>query len=142
MAEAKAKTFRLELLASDRPFYIGDCEHLIYPAHDGLMGVLPGHATVVTIVKPGEIRYKVDGQWRFCAISEGFAEIRKDYVLILGDAIELPDEIDVKRAEEAAERAKELMQQKQGVMQYYHTQAALNRAMNRLKISKRHSHEI
>ncbi len=142
MSDAKKKTFRLELLASDRPFYVGECEHLIFPTHDGLMGVLPEHATVVTIVEPGEIKYKVDGEWRYCAISEGFAEVRKDLVLILGDAIELPHEIDVKRAEEAAERARERMHQKQGVMQYYHTQAALNRAMNRLKISKRHSHEI
>lgn len=137
-----AKTFRLELLASDRPFFIGECEHLIYPSHDGLMGILPGHESLVTIVQPGEIKYKVDGEWRYCAISEGFAEIRRDYVLILGDAIELPDEIDAKRAEAAAERARELMRQKQSILEYYHTQAALNRAMNRLKISKRHSHEI
>lgn len=109
------KTFRLELLASDRPFFIGECEHLVYPASDGLMGILPGHETLVTVIEPGEIKYKVDGEWRYCAISEGFAEVRKDYVLILGDAIELPDEIDVKRAEEAAERAKELIEQKQEI---------------------------
>lgn len=136
------KTFRLELLASDRPFFIGECEHLVYPASDGLMGILPGHETLVTVIEPGEIKYKVDGEWRYCAISEGFAEVRKDYVLILGDAIELPDEIDVKRAEEAAERARELIEQKQGMMQYYQTQAALNRAMNRLKVSRKHNHEI
>lgn len=136
------KTFRLELLASDRPFFVGECEHLVYPASDGLMGILPGHETLVTVIEPGEIKYKVDGEWRYCAISEGFAEVRKDYVLILGDAIELPDEIDVKRAEEAAERARELIEQKQGMMQYYQTQAALNRAMNRLKISRKHNHEI
>jgi F-type H+-transporting ATPase subunit epsilon len=137
-----AKTFRLELLAADRPFYVGDCEHLIYPSPDGLMGILPGHESLVTIVAPGEIKYKVDGEWRYCAISEGFAKIHRDYVLILGDAIELPDEIDIRRATEAAERAKERMRQKQSILQYYHTQAALNRAMNRLKISKRHNHEI
>ncbi|MGN0630384.1 MAG: ATP synthase F1 subunit epsilon [Ruminococcus sp.] len=136
------KTFRLELLASDRPFFVGECEHLVYPAGDGLMGILPGHETLVTVIEPGEIKYKVDGEWRYCAISEGFAEVRKDYVLILGDAIELPDEIDVKRAEEAAERAREQIEQKQGMMQYYQTQAALNRAMNRLKISRKHNHEI
>ncbi len=137
-----AKTFRLELLASDRPFYVGTCEHLVFPSNDGLMGILPGHESLVTIVQPGEIKYKVDGVWHYCAISEGFAEVRKDYVLILGDAIELPDEIDIRRAAEAAERAKERLRQKQSILQYYHTQAALNRAMNRLKISKRHTHEI
>ena len=54
----------------------------------------------------------------------------------------MPEEIDAKRAAEAAERAKERLLHKQSIMQYYHSQAALNRAMNRLKISKRHNHEI
>ena len=56
-----AKTFKLELLAADRPFFVGECEHLIYPAQDGLVGVLPGHESLVTIVSPGEIQYKVSG---------------------------------------------------------------------------------
>ena len=107
-----------------------------------LVGVLPGHESLVTIVSPGEIQYKVDGEWRYAAISEGFAEIRSDYALILGDAIELPEEIDAKRAAEAATRAKERLRQRQSIMQYYQSQAALNRAMNRLKISRRHNHEI
>ena len=72
----------------------------------------------------------------------GFFKIPADHVLVLGDAIELPEEIDAKRAAEAAERAKERLLHKQSIMQYYHSQAALNRAMNRLKISKRHNHEI
>ena len=76
-----AKTFKLELLAADRPFFVGECEHLIYPAQDGLVGVLPGHESLVTIVSPGEIQYKVNGEWRYAAISEGFAEIRSDYAL-------------------------------------------------------------
>lgn len=136
------KTFTLEILASDRPFYVGPSEHLVFPTMDGMVGILPGHESMVTVVSPGELRYQVDGVWRYAAISEGFAEIRRDYVLILGDAIELPEEIDAKRAAEAAERAKERLLHRQSIMQYYHTQAALNRAMNRLKISKRHNHEI
>ena len=54
----------------------------------------------------------------------------------------LPEEIDAKRAAEAATRAKERLRQRQSIMQYYQSQAALNRAMNRLKISRRHNHEI
>lgn len=136
------KTFQLEILASDRPFYVGPAEHLVFPTVDGLVGILPGHESMVTIVSPGELKYQVDGVWHYAAISDGFAEIRRDYVLVLGDAIELPEEIDAKRAAEAAERAKERLLHKQSIMQYYHSQAALNRAMNRLKVSKRHNHEI
>lgn len=136
------KTFQLEILASDRPFYVGPSEHLVFPTMDGMIGILPGHESMVTVVSPGELKYQVDGVWHYAAISEGFAEIRKDYVLVLGDAIELPEEIDAKRAAEAAARAKERLLHKQSIMQYYHSQAALNRAINRLKISKRHNREI
>ncbi len=136
------KIFQLEILAADRPFYVGPSEHLVFPTVDGMVGILPGHESMVTIVKPGELKYQVDGEWRYAAISDGLAEIRRDYVLILGDAVELPEEIDAKRAAEAAERAKERLLHRQSIMQYYHSQAALNRAMNRLKISKRHNHEI
>lgn len=102
-----ANTFQLEILASDRPFYVGSAEQLVFPTVDGLMGILPGHESMVTVVSPGELKYLVDGQWHYAAISDGFAEVRRDYVLVLGDAIELPEEIDAKRAAEAAERAKE-----------------------------------
>jgi F-type H+-transporting ATPase subunit epsilon len=136
------KTFQLEILASDRPFYVGKAEHIVFPTVDGLVGILPGHQTMVTVVSPGELKYLVDGQWHYAAISDGFAEVRGDYVLILGDAVELPEEIDAKRAAEAAARAKERLLHKQSILQYYQSQAALNRAMNRLKISKRHTREI
>ena len=89
-----ANTFQLEILASDRPFYVGPAEQLVFPTVDGLMGILPGHESMVTVVSPGELKYLVDGQWHYAAISDGFAEVRRDYVLVLGDAIELPEEID------------------------------------------------
>ena len=89
-----ANTFQLEILASDRPFYVGPAEQLVFPTVDGLMGILPGHESMVTVVSPGELKYLVDGQWHYAAISDGFAEVRRNYVLVLGDAIELPEEID------------------------------------------------
>ena len=64
------KTFQLEILASDRPFYVGPAEHLVFPTVDGLVGILPGHESMVTIVSPGELKYQVDGVWRYAAISE------------------------------------------------------------------------
>ena len=65
-------------------------------------------------------------------------EVMPEFAVILADSCELPEEIDLKRAEEARLRAEEQMRQKQSIMEYYHTQAALNRAMNRLKVSQKH----
>ena len=58
----------------------------------------------------------------------------------MADTAESPDEIDVRRANEAKLRAEEALRQKQSIQEYYHIQAALNRAMNRLKVTKRHIH--
>lgn len=133
-----AKSFHLEIIASNRVFYDGDCEHLVITAIDGLIGIMHGHEPLVTSLPTGELKYMTDGKWYYVAISEGFIQVMPESSIILADSCELPEEIDIKRAEEARERAQEQLRQKQSIMEYYHTQAALNRAMNRLKISQKH----
>lgn len=132
-----AKTFYLEIISADRIFFQGDCEHLVITAIDGLLGILPGHEPLVTSLPTGELKYMVDGVWKHAAISEGFIEVMPDRAVILADSCELPEEIDIKRAEEARQRAEEMLKQKQSIREYYETQAALNRAINRLKISQK-----
>ena len=119
---AEASTFYLEIITPERQFYIGPAEALVFPAVDGEMGVYPGHEPAVTAVEPGELRYKVDGKWE-----------PADYVILLVGFAEHPEEIDRKRAEAARERAEERLRQKQSIHEYYHSKAALARAMARLK---------
>ncbi|EWM52900.1 F0F1 ATP synthase subunit epsilon [Ruminococcus flavefaciens] len=133
-----AKTFHLEIIATDRIFFSGEVEHLVITAIDGLIGILAGHEPLVTSLPTGELKYLVDGEWKYAAISEGFIQVMPDSSIILADTCELPEEIDIKRAQEARERAEERLRQKQSIKEYYETQAALNRAMNRLKISQKH----
>ena len=114
-------------------FSPGHAEALILPAVDGEMGVYPGHEPVVTAVEPGELRYKADGKWEPAAVGAGFAEIKPDYVILLVGFAEHPEEIDRKRAEAAKKRAEERLRQKQSILEYYHSKAALARAMARLK---------
>lgn len=133
-----AKTFYLEIVAADKIFFQGDCEHLVITAIDGLLGILAGHEPLVTSLPTGELKYMVDGEWKYAAISEGFIQVMPDRAVILADSCELPEEIDIKRAEEARMRAEERLRQQQSIREYYETQAALNRAMNRLKISQKH----
>jgi F-type H+-transporting ATPase subunit epsilon len=133
-----AKTFNLEIVASDHPFFKGECEMLSFKGLDGEFGVLPNHEPMVTCLSAGELRFKVDGQWQYAAVSDGFVEITQQYVVLIADTVEKPDEIDIKRAEEAKMRAEERLRQKQSIMEYYHTKAALDRAMSRLKVRNRH----
>ncbi|MCQ2459787.1 MAG: ATP synthase F1 subunit epsilon [Ruminococcus sp.] len=133
-----AKTFHLEIIATDRVFFQGEVEHLVVTAIDGLLGIMAGHEPLVTCLPTGELKYLVDGEWKYAAISEGFIEVMPESSIILAETCELPEEIDIKRAEEARERAREMLRQKQSIKEYYQTQAALNRAMNRLKVSQKH----
>ena len=123
---AEASTFYLEIITPERQFYIGPAEALVFPAVDGEMGVYPGHEPAVTAVEPGELRYKVDGKWEPAAVGAGFVEIKPDYVILLVGFAEHSEEIDRKRAEER-------LRQKQSIHEYYHSKAALARAMARLK---------
>ena len=125
--------FHVKIISSNRTFYEGVCHCLILPAVDGEMGIYPGHEPVVTVIEPGELRYKAEGQWEPAAVGSGFAEIKPDYVILLVSSAEHPEEIDRKRAEAAKKRAEEQLRQKQSIREYYHSKAALARAMARLK---------
>ena len=130
-------TFGLKIIASDRVFYIGRCRKLILPAPDGKMGILPDHENMVIAISVGDARMEIEeGSWVDIAVGAGFAEVVNNRVTILVDTAERPEEIDVRRAEEAKERAEEQLRQKQSLQEYYRTQASLARAMNRLKQSQ------
>lgn len=129
-------TFYLEILTPERQFYVGPAQSLVLPGVDGLLGVEPGHEPAVTAVEPGELRYQVNGQWSPAAVGAGFAEIMPDYVILLVGFAEHPEEIDCKRAEAARQRAEERLRQKQSIQEYYHSKAALARAMARLKAGR------
>ena len=75
----------------------------------------------------------LDGKWEPAAVGAGFVEIKPDYVILLVGFAEHPEEIDRKRAEAARERAEERLRQKQSIHEYYHSKAALARAVARLK---------
>ena len=73
------------------------------------------------------------GPWEAAVVGQGFCEIANNRVMLLADTIEKPEEIDRIRAQEALERAKERLRQKQSISEYYSTRAAMARALVRLK---------
>mgnify|MGYP005805039643 FL=1 len=132
-----ADKFKLDIIASDRHFYNGEAEMIVLPGIDGEYGIMSGHEAMVTAIVTGEIDITADGEVKTVAVSEGFAEIKPESVVIIVDSAEWPEEIDIKRAERAKERAEEKMRQKQSQLEYYHSKAALARAINRLKVTSK-----
>ena len=131
-------TFVLKIIASDKVFYEGRCRKLIIPAPDGQKGILPNHENMVIAIVVGTAKVQLAGEdeWRDLAVGTGFAEIVNNRVTLLVDTAERPEDIDIRRAQEQQERAEEQMRQKQSIQEYYHTQASLARAMNRLRVAQ------
>ena len=131
------ETFGLKIIASDRVFYEGRCLSLVIPAPDGEKGILPRHENMVIAIDVGIARMELkEGEWTEVAVGTGFAEVVNNRVTLLVDTAERPEEIDIRRAQEQRERAEEQMRQKQSIQEYYHTQASLARAMNRLRLAQ------
>ena len=123
-----AKEFNLKITTCDRSFYDGPCESIVLPAIDGEHGVLADHEPMVTAIVSGECRFTANGKQNIIAVGQ---------VEVIVDTAEYPEEIDARRAEEAKIRAEEAMRQKQSILEYNHSQAALSRAMTRLKVKGR-----
>lgn len=127
-------TFSLKVIATDKTFYDGKAEVVILPASDGERAILAHHENMVIALVIGDLSIKLpDGTWLKAVVGTGFAQVFNNRVTILVDTAESPEEIDTKRAQEALERAQEQLRQQQSEIEYQHTQAALARAMRRLK---------
>lgn len=131
-----ANTFYIEIITPARTFYTGDVEMIILETPEGEMGVLKDHMPMIVAVAIGPVRILKDGEWLEAVLSEGFMEIMKDKTVILVDTAEWPNEIDINRAKAAEERARERLQSHLSRMEYMQSQAALQRALSRLKVSK------
>lgn len=126
-------TFSLKIIACDRVFYDGPCEILVFPGVDGEMAIMANHEQMTTTIEIGNIRFRTpDGKEHIAIVSDGFLKVKHNEVNVLVYSAELPEEIDAFRAQAAAERAREQLQQKQSIMEYHISTASLARAMARL----------
>lgn len=131
------ETFKVSILAADRPFYEGECESLIIPTLDGQYGVLAHHRNMIAAIIPGTLCYKLPGEPELtAAVSEGMIKVEDNEVLVLVDSAEKPEEIDAIRAKREADAAKEAILQKKSIQEYHAAQAQLARAVSRLKVKK------
>lgn len=128
-------TFYLKIIASDRIFFEGRCREIVLPVFDGEKAVQAHHENMVIAVSVGGIRITTeDGTKVEGVVGSGFAQIINNRVTLLVDTAEKPEEIDVRRAQEALERAKEQLRQKQSIQEHSHSEASLARAIARLRM--------
>jgi F-type H+-transporting ATPase subunit epsilon len=130
-------TFRLELVTAERMVYSDDVNIVIAWGLEGQLAILPNHAPLMTMLQPGELIIKKDNEETYMAVSGGFLEVRPDKVIILADACERAEEIDLARAEEAKRRAGEIMEAPSPETDTAAAEAALRRSLVRLKVAER-----
>lgn len=131
-----------EITTPEKTVYKEDIDQVTVPTSTGEITILPNHIPLVSQLVPGELVVKAGEMVTHMAVSGGFIEIRKNNeVVVLADSAEKAEEIDIKQAEEARERARELMNGKRRDEESFtEAVAELEKSMARLKVAKRTRH--
>ena len=130
-------TFHLKVMTVDHCFYDGEGDRIIIRTTQGDAGILPGHVPYVAAIGIGGLTIIKDGETRVAAVSGGFVEVSKEQTVVLARTCEWADEIDVKRAEQAAERARAALQQKESARAHDLAQVRLKKAVNRIRVAEK-----
>jgi F-type H+-transporting ATPase subunit epsilon len=130
-------TLHLEIVTQERRLYTGDVDMVVAPGSDGEMGILPHHASLLTTLKEGVLKVKHDGREDLFSIGGGFLEVQPDRVIVLADAAERAEEIDLARAEEARRRAEELLKERPAGVDIEKALTSLRRAQIRVAVAQK-----
>jgi len=139
MAEISLPTeIRLDIVTPDRLVAHDAVTGVKIPGKNGYLGILPGHAPLLTEIAPGELEYTSGGAKHVLAVNWGFAEVLGDRVIVLAQSCERAEEIDVARAEKAKIRAEERLKRfDDPAVDLERARESLRRAMASLETAQR-----
>lgn len=129
-------TFQLEIVTPAKLVVKEAAEEAQIPGLSGYLGILPGHAPLITELGVGVITYKTSGAVHTLSVAWGFAEVLPGKVTILAEAAERPQEIDVERAQKSKDRAEVRLKSNDPQVDYTRAEDALQRAETRLNVAK------
>jgi F-type H+-transporting ATPase subunit epsilon len=132
--------FDIEVITPERTVFSGQVVSLVAPGAEGYLGVLAHHAPLVTSLRVGEARVTdAEGRDTWLAVSGGFLEVAENRAVLLADAAEAAQQIDVARAEASRARAEEARAKHPRTdPSFAAAEAALARALNRLRVAREH----
>ena len=129
---------RVDIVTAERLVFSEDADIVMVPGVEGELGILPHHAPIMTMIKPGEVLVRKGTEEYSLAVSGGFLEVKPDHITILADAAERADEIDIARAEAAKKRAEESLKGRTTAeTDLANAEASLRRAMARIKVAEK-----
>jgi F-type H+-transporting ATPase subunit epsilon len=130
---------QLEIVTPEKIVVSREVDMVVAPGSLGEFGVLEGHIPFLSGILPGELRFNAGGKTEYLAVSTGFAEVLDNRVSVLVDSAELARDIDLDRARQSMERARERLAQdrKKADIDFLRAEAALRRAVSRLKVAEK-----
>ena len=131
------ETFSVEIVTPIKILNQENVNYIRCPGIDGSFGIMKKHRQGVIALDVGEIKIDANGYTDWYATSGGFVEIGSDKIELLLESVEKSNEIDVKRATEALDRAKDRKKNSTEQIDNVRLEASLSRALNRLKVSKK-----
>ena len=131
------KKLTLEVVTPDRQVLHEQVDSVQLPGLGGELGILPGHAPLLTELGAGVLSFRKGAETRYATALGGFAEVLGDRVIVLAERSELAEEIDLGRAEAAQQRALKRLQEKTGEVDFQRAQLALERSLTRLQVAPR-----
>ncbi len=138
MADSLPTAIELEIVTPDRAVVHETVEEVSTPGREGYLGILPGHAPLLSELQTGVLSYKKSGQTHYLAVAGGFVEVLPDRVIILTPTAEQSTEVDRGRAEKARHRAEERLGRfSDSKIDFDRARTALVRAMTRLQVAGR-----
>jgi len=129
-------TFTLEVATPEKLVVRNDASEAQIPGSEGMIGILPGHAPLISEIEAGELSYTMDSKRHVLAIAKGWVEISGNKVRVLVDSCEAPEGIDVARAEEALKRANERLLSPKQDLDLARALNAAKRAQARLVVAR------
>jgi F-type H+-transporting ATPase subunit epsilon len=130
-------TFHLEIVTPEKMIVRDDAEEMQIPGKSGYLGILPGHAPLISELSAGELSYRNGGQTHRYAVAWGFAEVLPDKVTILAEAAERPEDIDVSRAQRDKQNAEEHLKTGKSEEDFTRAEEELKTAEARLEVAGR-----
>lgn len=128
-------TFQLEIVTPAKLVVKDVAEEAQIPGLNGYLGILPGHAPLITELAVGTITYRSGPTTHTLAVAWGFVEVLQDKVTILAETVERPQEIDVERAQKAKDRAEQRLKSNDPKVDFDRAEDALQRAETRIKVA-------
>ncbi|UTF50178.1 F0F1 ATP synthase subunit epsilon [Desulfomicrobium sp. ZS1] len=128
-----AKTITLEIVTPDKMVLKEEVDYVGAPGINGEFGVLPNHIPFLSALGIGSLYYKLNGKKYYVFVAGGFAEVSPAKVTVLAEVAERAEDIDLERARRAQDRAEQRTKQQQEKLDHAAVQAALARALHRMK---------